>query len=306
MPAILRQVDSIILEGIVADSESVGINFNPSQLEEEKIKLEWTKKNSDKAEKLFALEDHPLLYGQISIVCLECTEHFERFESLFSCDWDLIDCALFTIGDYKQKDSSKRGRYQLGSSMSNGFAWKTLFHKSESFLGFENTKKVLNELLERTQNITNDFLKEMIDNFLEGCETKNEYPWIYYYIKYKEFRTGRYGRYCWDDFDKSPYVLTTLFQQKELSENSYNPFLKAVNDSVWRENYGRLIYLNEKESLKETQTSYQMISNDENEYVLKEFTIYQNNGIDTENRIEKMRREFPSISNSKSVSANPL
>lgn len=297
LPAILRQADSIILKGVIADNETVGINFNPSQLEEERIKLDWTNNNLDKAETLYALEDHELLYGQISIVGLDNPEHFERFKSLFKCDWDLIDSALFTIGDYKQKDRSKGWRYQLGSSK-EGYAWRMLFHKSENLIGFDNTKKVLSKLLAGNAIITNDYLKSLIDSYLKSCENNNEYPWNYYYIKYNVFRTCRYGRYCWNDFGKSPYVLTTLFQQKELSENSYNPFLKAVNGNVWREYCGNRIYLSEKEFLRETQTSYRMISNDEKEDVLMEFTITQNeNGIDTENRIEKMKSIFETIKN---------
>ena len=82
------------------------------------------------------------------------------------------------------------------------------------------------------------------------------------------------------------------------SENSYNPFLKAVNDNVWREYYGNYIYLDDEKLLKETQTSYQVVSNDENKYVLNEFVISQNeNGIDTENRIEKMRIILEKMSN---------
>lgn len=297
LPAILRQVDSIILKGIIADNETVGINFNPSQLEEEIVKIEWTTKNPDKAETLYALEDHELLYGQISVVGLEHPECFEQFESLFKCNWDLVDCALFTIRDYKQKDRAKGWRYQLGSSK-EGYAWKMLFHKSENLNGFDNTKNVLSNLLLGNTIITNDYLKGLIDSYLNSCENNNEYPWNYYYIKYKVFRTGRYGRYCWNNFEKSPYVFTTLFQQKELSENSYNPFLKAVNDKVWREHWGNRIYLSEKEFLRETQTSYRVISNDENENVLREFTINQNEkGVDTENRIEKMKRILDEMSN---------
>lgn len=295
LPAILRQVDSIVLKGIIADSERIGVNFNPSQLEEEKSKLEWTKNNPDKAEMLFALEDHELLYGQISIVGLEHPEYFERFESLFRCDWDLVDSALFTFGDYKQKDRSKGWRYQLGSSK-EGFAWRMLFHKSENLIGFDNTKKVLSKLLFSNAIITNDYLKDLIDSYLKSCENNDEYPWNFYYIKYKVFRTGRYGRYRWNDFGKSPYVFTSLFQQKELSENSYNPFLKAVNGKVWREYYGNYIYLDDDKLLKETQSSYQVVSNDNNEDVLKEFVVIQNeNGIDAENRIEKMKEIFESI-----------
>lgn len=295
LPAILRQVDSILLKGEIADREKIGINFNPIQLEEEKIKLEWTSNNPDKAEKLYALEDHELLYGQISIVGLEKPEHYERFKSLFECKWDLVDCALFTIGDYKQKERNG-WRYQLGSSMSDGFAWKTLFHKSENLSGFENTKKLLNKLLEQLQIVTNDSLKKMIDDYMDVCEQKKEYSWQYYYIKYPIFRTGRFGKYWWDDFDNSPYVFTTIFQKQKPSENSYNPFLKAVNDTVWREYFGNYIYLDENRLLKESQSSYQVVSNDENENVLFEYSITQNeNGIDIENRIEKMRSIFDNL-----------
>lgn len=291
LPAILHQVDSIILKGVIADREIIDINFNPSQLEEERIKLEWTTNNHDKAEGLFALEDHELLYGQISIIGLEHPEYFDRFESLFKCDWDLVDCALFTIGDYKQKERNGC-RYQLGSSMNDGFAWKTLFHKS-NLDNFEKTKDVLNHLLSLNICFTDQILTDLISKYIEECETQKEYPWIYYYIKYNVFRIGRYGKYWWSDFENSPYVFKALFQSHKESENSYNPFLKAVKDNVAREHYGNRIYLSEKEFLIETQTSYQVLSNDESENVLKKLVITQNeNGIDTENRVEKMKGEI--------------
>ena len=244
------------------------------------------------------MEDHELLYGQISIVGLEHPEYFERFESLFKCNWDLVDCVLFTIGDYKQKERNG-WRYQLGSSMNDGFAWKTLFHKSENLSGFENTKNILGRLLSLNSSFTDDGLTCLISEYIVDCENKKEYPWIFYYTKYNVFRTERYGKYWWNDFDNSPYVFTTLFQRQKMSENSYNPFLKALNNDVSREHWGNRIYLSEKEFLIETQTSYQVISNDENENVLKEITINQNkNGIDTENRIEKMKVVVSIINNS--------
>ena len=299
LPAILNQVDSIILKGIIADTDAVGgINFSPTQLEEERLKLEWTAKNPDKAESLFALEDNELLYGQITVVGLEQPDNFERFESLFKCNWDLVNCALFTVGDYKQKERNG-WRYQLGSSMSDGYAWKTLFHRSENLSGFENTQKVLNELLSRESVFTNDFLNQMVKDYLYECENKQEYSWIYYFIKYKLFRPDRYGKYWWNDSENSPYVFTALFQRHKVSENSYNPFLKEVNGHVSREHWGNRIYINDGEFLTETQTSYLVISNEENENVQQEFAIAQNEkGIDTENRIEKMKENLSTLDNS--------
>ena len=290
LPAILRQVDSIIMNAHIANSAEVGINFNPSQLEEEKTKFEWTQNNLDKAEMLFAMEDHELLYGQISIVGLENPEYFARFESLFRCNWDLVDCALFTIGDYKQKERNG-WRYQLGSSMSDGFAWKVLFHKSENLIGFDGTKSVLEDLLSQKTDFTDDYLMGLINGYITVCEKNKEYPWIYYYIKYNVFRTGRYGRYWWNDFDNSPYVFTTLQRQKA-SENSYNPFLKALSDNVSREYYGNRINLDDNRYLVEENGAYQIITDGEDVNVLEDFRIAQNqNGIDTENRIEKMKEK---------------
>ncbi len=292
LPAILRQVDSIILEGQIADSKTVGINFNPKQLEEEEIKLEWTKRNPDKVESLFALEDHELLYGHISIVGLDNSEYFGRFDSLFTCNWDLVDCALLTIGDYKQKERNG-WRYQLGSYMKDGFAWKTLFHQNETMSGFDKTKEVLCNLLKLTDNFTDVYLKTLIDDYMKKCENSKEFQWTYYYIKYDVFRTGRYGKYWWEDFDNSPYVFTTLYQSQKISENSYNPFLKAINKKVSREHWGRRFYLNNDEYMLETQSSYQIISNqEEGEKIVREIKINQSEGVDTENRIEKMKKEL--------------
>ena len=296
LPAILRQVDSIILEGQIAESKTVGgINFNPKQLEEEEIKLEWTTRNPDKVESLFALEDHELLYGHISIVGLDNPEYFGRFDSLFTCNWDLVDCALLTIGDYKQKERNG-WRYQLGSYMEDGFAWKTLFHPNETMSGFDKTKEVLCKLLKLTDSFTDDYLKTLIDDYMKKCENSKEFQWTYYYIKYDVFRTGRYGKYWWDDFDNSPYVFTTLHQRQKISENSYNPFLKAINKNVSREHWGRRFYLNNDEYMLETQSSYQIISNqEEGEKIVREIKICQNEGVDAENRIEKMKKEFNSV-----------
>ena len=33
---------------------------------------------------------------------LDHVDYAARFASLFSCEWDLIDCALMSIGDYGQ------------------------------------------------------------------------------------------------------------------------------------------------------------------------------------------------------------
>ena len=66
-------------------------------------------------ETMFELEDHFLLNGQISIVGLENLAFTKRFESLFKCSLDRIDCAMMALGDYGQVERNK-WRYQYGST----------------------------------------------------------------------------------------------------------------------------------------------------------------------------------------------
>lgn len=146
MPAILAQVDSIIKTGNIDDS--IDNNFSVIQLAEEKEKLTWTENNPAKAESLFELEDHSLLQGQIAILGLENEGLFKKFKALFDCSWDKVDCGLMAIGFYPQKE--KNGwRFQFGSSNPrNVKSWRDLFHKSGN-IGFDNTKKILVELLSK-------------------------------------------------------------------------------------------------------------------------------------------------------------
>ena len=104
MPAILKQVEEIILTGNI--NITIEKSLNTNQLREEVLKCEWLENNPDMAEALFELEDHDLLQGQISIVGLDNPEYFSRFRSLFYCEWDLIDCALMSIGQYGQKEKN--------------------------------------------------------------------------------------------------------------------------------------------------------------------------------------------------------
>jgi hypothetical protein len=72
--------------------------------------------------------------------------------------------------------------------------------------------------------------------------------------------------------------------------------LKEIDEKVAREHWGNRMYLNDQEYLTETQTSYQVITIGEIETLVKEFTITQNEkGIDTENRIEKIKKEIVTL-----------
>lgn len=295
LPTILLQVENIIVSGLIDTSIEKALNV--IQLNEEIEKEAWLEDNQDKAEELFELEDHELLQGQISIVGLENTELYSRFKSLFDCDWDLVDCALMTIGLYAQHEVG--WRYQIGSgSQRNLSAWRNLFHKSKSNINggyFDNTKHILCELLSKTNTFTDDFLKKTIEDYIALCESKSEYPVQYYYIKYPHFRPGSYGKYTWEDCTNKPYEMSVLLTQRNWSENTYQPFLKTIDDvHLSREFKGQHIVL-ENVYVSCVNDAYVVFRNNNDEEV-ERITISQNeDGIDIEDRILKFKKNYSTV-----------
>ena len=286
MPAILKQTRSIIVDGIV--DSSIDKNFNAHQLAEETEKLQWVSDNPEKAESLFYLEDHPLLDGQIGIIGLDNIDYGKRFYSLFECDYDAVDCALMSLGFYGQMDVNKK-RYQVGSgSKRNEASWKSLFHRSNS-VGFEKTKEILLLLLSKHETFDDDKLKEIADNYIKACETLSLFEWRYYYVKYPIFRPKSYGKIWWDDFTNKPYELFILQTKTNWSENTYQPFLKEADEVHLSRDYcGQYITIGEDwyECANNAFVKTQEINDEDIE--LDRLVIDQNNdGIDTENRINK-------------------
>lgn len=283
MPAILKQVDAIIKTGTI--DEAIEKNFNTSQLAEEALKITWVENNPDKAEALFELEDHDLLQGQIGIIGLDHPEYFPRFRSLFSCKWDLVDCALVTIGSFGQRE--KKGRYQLGSKK-NTKAWRNLFHKSSNE-GFDNTKEVLADLLSRKDSFDDELLSSIINTYIAECETNKNYDWRYYYVKYDLFRPGSFGKYYWENFEKRPYDFCVMSTESKLSENSYQPFLRAVyKNKLSKDHYGQRAIDGDNYVIC-TNSAY-VVKNTATNVEVERITIAQNDkGIDTEDRILKLQ-----------------
>lgn len=292
MPTILRQVEEIIVTGNI--NLTIEKSLNTNQLEEEVLKNEWLENNPDMAEALFELEDHDLLQGQISIIGLDNPEYFSRFSSLFTCKWDLIDCALMSIGQYGQRE--KNGwRYQLGtSSQRNVKAWRSLFHRSANS-GFEETKNILTLLLSKKASFDNNFLKEIISEFIEKSEKNSLFDIRYYYIKYPHFRPDSYGKYTWNNYSLRPYELAVMLTETKWSENTYQPFLKLIDDDyLSRDDCGQYIIL-ENAYIECINDAY-LIKDNESEEELERIQIIQNeNGIDTENRIEKFQKLYDAI-----------
>lgn len=285
MPVILIQAEGIITKGMIDKSIEKGLNTN--QLNEEIEKLIWTENNPDMAEKLFKLEDHRLLQGQISIIGIEHSGHFENFEKLFKCDPDKIDCALMAKGFYPQTERNG-WRRQFGSkSTESQLSWRNLFHMSRNS-GFESTKTFLLDLLNECTEYTDDELSQISNRYLSECENNSEFPLRYYYIKYDVFRPGSYGKYSLNS--DSQYLISVMLTQAQWSSNTYIPYLKEADEKhLSRDHNGqRLVY----------DSDYLIC--EENAYVLKSshddseketIEIKQNNyGVDMEDRIVVLKQ----------------
>ena len=280
IPAILQQTEAIIKTG-QAD-ETVENNYNVNQLAEEKEKREYIALHPEQSDLIYELEDHPNLKGQISVVGLDHLDYAGRFASLFTCDWDKIDCALMATGDYGQQERN-RWRYQYGSK-SIQLAWDELFHKSANS-GFENTREVLLSLLSRAEIFTDEILQEIADAFMASCEETGIYPWRYYYVKYDVFRPGSYGKYGNGKRAEKPYLQTVMQTRSQISSNSYMPFLKEADEvHLSKDSCGqRLVYGDVHIAC--ANDAY-LLRDNETEEVLETLPIRQNEeGQDTEDQI---------------------
>ncbi|MCR5702461.1 MAG: DUF262 domain-containing protein [Lachnospiraceae bacterium] len=283
IPAILAETDAIVLTGAIDDS--IENNFNVSQLSEEKEKIIFLGDNHDMADTLFELEDHFLLNGQISIVGLENLAYTKRFESLFKCSFDMIDCAMMAIGDYGQVERNK-WRYQYGSTYQ--FAWNELFHKSANS-GFENTKNILVSLLATNEEFSDEILKNIVDNYIQECENNSLYPFRYYYIKYREYRPGAYGKMHNNSAVENPYMFLVMQTKSQLSQSSYYPYLKVVSDThLSKDDMGRRLVFG-GEHIICTNNSYLRRKNESNELVEKISIAQNDEGVDIEDRIDVLK-----------------
>ena len=286
LPAVLMQTEAIMINGEVDDS--IENSFNPSQIAEEKEKKTFLDQNPNQTALVHELEDHANLKGQISIVGLNHLEYADRFASLFTCDWDLIDCALMSIGNYGQRERNK-WRYQYASK-SMQIAWDELFHRSANE-GFENTRDILIELLSKAESFSNELLEQIRDEFIKTCEESGAYPWRYYYVKYSVFRPGSYGKYSNSKADESPYTFSVMQTKSQWSSSTYMPYLKAVDPEGKRLNkdsMGQRLDFGDKHIACEN-AAY-VLKNTETDEVIERIEIKQNeSGIDMEDRIIRLK-----------------
>ena len=203
-------------------------------------------------------------------------------------DWDLVDCALMSIGDYGQKERKNNRRYQYGSK-SLQIAWDALFHKGANY-GFEITSEVLIKLLSKAELFTNDSLREIIDAYVKSCEETSQYPWRYYYVKYKAFRPGSFGKYSNDDVVNTPYMFSVMQTRTQWSSNTYKPYLKEADDEhLSRDFLGQRLVYGDQHIIC-TNNAY-VLRDNETEEVRETIPIKQNEeGVDIEDRVIVLKK----------------
>ena len=168
-------------------------------------------------------------------------------------------------------------------------AWADLFHRSANS-GFERTSGILAALLSRAEVFSNELLRGIADEFLRSCEGADQYPWRYYYIKYKAFRPGSYGKYSNSDATASPYMFSVMQTRFQWSSSTYMPFLKEADDAhLSRDAMGQRLIYGDRHIIC-TNNAFVIRSN-EGEEVIETVEIPQNGeGIDTEDRVALLRQ----------------
>jgi hypothetical protein len=319
MKELLLQVEKIIISGIVEQVEEGRGRFQSRQMEEEKMKLQWTSEHSGMSETLFRLEDHPYLNGYIKAVGLDHIDWCDRFYSLFSCNLHLVNKALLSVGDYFEKDAWRYhigiGDFETNKNVRNRM-WQELF----SPITLEDSLcDVLQQLLLERETFDDNYLKERINKYLQDAQ---EFPLRYYIIKYESMRTNKdgrynnYGKYYWryhnnwpkkDDAKQREMRLkdyNVLLMSTEWSTGGYNHdiFLKTLYDlrgkeckGLELENYSYTRYNQDVDKLRlNSQKMYltlvdnvYRVYNDEEDQLIDSRVIVQNdNCIDTEDRVE--------------------
>ncbi len=317
MKELLAQVEKTILMGIVEQVEEGRARFQSRQMDEERLKLQWTQEHPEMAETLFRLEDHPYLNGYIKAVGLEHVDWCDRFYSLFNCNHHSVNKALLAIGDYFEKDA---WRYQIGIGdfVVNRNVKERMWQELFSPVRLEDSLCiVLQQLLSQRETFDDDYLNELVTAYLQ--ETK-EYPLRYYIVKYDSMRTNRdgrynnYGKYYWrhhydwpkKDEDKQRELrlkdYNVILMTTEWSTGGYNHdvFLKTLYDlarkeniSLELENYSYSRYNEGGDKLKMDNGRYLTLADnvykiyDEKNELLDSHQIVQNDaGIDIEERVE--------------------
>ena len=201
MSAQLKRVDRIIHSGDVGIEEA---DFNKGQKQQELDKLKWIHADGtdpEDAKKLYRIENHDVIWGDISaFVCSEGkdterfstikNEYFSKFLKYFkdssdSSYWLLRHRALMAIGDYARVENG----LALYAADKKPYWRERVFGDGNSSV-YPYLFKLLDKVPEKGD--VNTALNEIIRQFLEECsvEGQENFPWRYYAVRYRGIQRG--------------------------------------------------------------------------------------------------------------------
>lgn len=157
----------------------------------------------------------------------------------------------------------------------------------------------ISQLLSSTLHLDNFIRSQDITMFeppyLDSCEQQQIYPWRYYYIKYDFFRPGSYGKYTWENYAEAPYHFSVMMTERKWSENTYQPFLRAIDESkLSREDMGQRLRLGNRFIVAENGGI--VLYDEETRQELVRVHVPQNEDkIDVENRVESLKKAYTTM-----------
>ena len=187
----------------------------------------------------------------------------------------------------KKVNAYQQGNYfQLGSTLDS--SWNKLLHKSNNNQNYEKTSDILKSFLRDENKIDEKVLSEIVENYITNCEKDSIFPLNYYYVKYKHFRPDSFGKYYIISPDLGRYQIIALKSESKLSPFSYSPFLYEIDENrvPAKDNGQRLVFDNIY--IQNLEDSFGIFrESDDSE--IDTIKINQTYGIDTEDRIVKLR-----------------
>jgi len=138
-------------------------------------------------------------------------------------------------------------------------------------------------------------LQNITQNYITECEVNSLFDWRYYYIKYPSFRLGRYGKYIWYEFKRKPYEMLAMWTEISWSSNTRQPFLFEIDKkNIDRDDNGRRLLYSDKYVSCEN-NAFVIFAVETGEEVARIDIQQTDNGIDTEDRILKGRKQLPTL-----------
>ena len=284
MHILLRRVDEIMRNKDLAVDER---DFTIVQKKQEVKKLKWLSeapenKKEEYRKTLFCVENHGALYGNLKPLEIEGETYDLTMMSKFIqvipqslTDYDIIERALLTIGDYSYRISD---REHYGGKHKNNWL-------NDIFVnGNSNTPPILQGLLKSGKvNSIND-LDGLIEAYVKESKDSHVFTWRYYMIVHRGMRHGESAKYYrGNTSDRYQYVMMNKTQFNGLH---WNPFLyclsKKIAQSKINDYGGALSLLKHNVEIECFENYYKVSLSNKSEYVIH---IPQIEGVDSVDRI---------------------